>query len=106
MTPFTEPTETLYRELTPDALAAYARSQGFTLEAVYPKSTTLETLNGEGFQIDIPNRVTFADYPRRVAEILDTLSAATGIPIPGLLHKIDPDAFPADRVHKLVGLDP
>ena len=104
MPPFTEPIEQLYRELTPDALAAFANAQGFTLEAVYPKSTTLETLHGEGFQVDIPNRVTFADYPRRVAEILDTLSAATLIPIPGLLHKISPDAFPVARVHKLLGL--
>lgn len=104
MTPFTEPTETLYRELTPAALATYARSQGFTLEAVYPKSTALETLHGDGFQIDIPNRESFADYPRRVGEILDTLSTATGIPIPGLLHAIAPDRFPVARVHKLVGL--
>ena len=101
---YTTPDAELYRELTPDALAAYAKAQGFTLEAVYPKSTTLETLHGEGFQVDIPNRVTFADYPRRVGEILDTLSAATLIPIPGLLHMISPDAFTEARILRLLGL--
>ena len=65
MPPFTEPIEQLYRELTPDALAAFANAQGFTLEAVYPKSTTLETLHGDGFQMKSPDISTPSPIPRR-----------------------------------------
>jgi hypothetical protein len=107
--------QALAAEITPNQLGDYLVSQGYRLMltdargfAVYERSATPRT-DASGaviepveftIEIEIPTNPAHRDYPRRVCEALGDL----GEPWPGLLHKINPGAFPVARLLAFVGL--
>lgn len=58
--------------LRPLEMIAYLRSTGWKLAGYYAQSATVWRRGNQ--QILLPQDVSFADYPRRLAEILDTLA--------------------------------
>lgn len=107
--------QALAAEITPTQLGGYLVSQGYRLMltdargfAVYERSvaplTDASGVNIEPvestIEIEIPANPAHRDYPRRVCEALGDLRE----PWPGLLHKINPGAFPVSRLLALMGL--
>jgi hypothetical protein len=107
--------QALAAEITPNQLGDYLVSQGYRLMltdargfAVYERSAAPRTdasgaaieLVESTIEIEIPTNTAHRDYPRRVCEALGDL----GEPWPGLLHKINPGAFPVARLLAFVGL--
>lgn len=107
--------QALAAEITPTQLGGYLVSQGYKLSltdtrgfAVYERSVApLTDASGANIEpvestieIEIPTNPAHRDYPRRVCEALGDLRE----PWPGLLHKINPTAFPVSRLLALMGL--
>lgn len=103
----------LAAEITPTQLGGYLVSQGYELLltdargfAVYdrPAKPPADT-GGAGVvpsehAIEIPTNPAHRDYPQWVREALRECCE----PWPGLLHKINPAAFPVSRLLALMGL--
>lgn len=99
-------------EITPNQLSDYLASQGYEIIindargfAVFDRPTGPPVASGAAIvpsehAIEIPTNPAHRDYPRRVCEALGDL----GEPWPGLLHKINPGAFPVARLLAFVGL--
>lgn len=103
----------LAAEITPTQLGGYLVSQGYELLltdargfAVYdrptgpPADTGGAGIVGSEHAIEIPTNPAHRDYPQRVCEALNDLRE----PWPGLLHKINPGAFPVSCLLALMGL--
>lgn len=102
MTPYTAPELHLCAEVNPDALGAYLVSEGYTFLGTDPRGFAIyDRLNGSpDGALDVPTNPAYADYGRRVYEVLECLDGA----FLGLLHAIDPATFPRERVIALAGL--
>lgn len=107
--------QALAAEISPTQLGGYLVSQGYALLltdargfAVYERSVApLTDASGANIEpvestieVEIPTNPAHRDYSRRVCEALGDLRE----PWPGLLHKINPGAFPVLRLLALMGL--
>src|SRR5258706_1763148 len=61
-----------FESLRPLDVVAYLRSAGWILAGYFAESATIWQRNGK--QVLLPQDVSFADFARRMAEILDTLA--------------------------------
>lgn len=71
----------MLRSLTPETITAWLDANGWELvETRVGHSATYRKPAGEegDYLVDLPLRVTFRDYARRVGEVLDTLATASG----------------------------
>ena len=62
----------VFESLRPLDVVAYLRSEGWALAGYYAESATVWKRQAQ--QVLLPQDSSFADYPRRLAEILDTLA--------------------------------
>ena len=62
----------VFESLRPLDVVAYLRSEGWVLAGYYAESATVWKRQAQ--QVLLPQDSSFADYPRRLAEILDTLA--------------------------------
>lgn len=94
-------TENIYKlaaELSPDAVRTYLEANGWRCAATYPDLT----IYSRGVAVEVPLNTALADYGRRMCEALDDM----GGPFLGLLHAIDPERFPRERILALLGVTP
>ena len=111
MTPYAADPRDLAAELSPDGVGAYLTSKGYARVpageriSVYTLFYDIYAKPGEEWcdgGIEVPLDPTLSDYGRRMLEALDALDGA----FLGLLHAIDPDRFPRERILALAGVAP
>ena len=104
MTPYAANACDLAAELSPTALDAYLTSKGYEREREFPNLWRIYRRPGEAFNdaVEVPINPGLADYGRRMHEALDVLDGA----FLGLLHAIDPERFPRERILALAGVTP
>lgn len=96
----------LAAELSPSKVCEYLVSQGHLSLGIasYPNQPLSEVVLYKRIgdppedAIEVPLNPALADYGRRMVEALE----AIGGPFLGLLHAIDPDRFPRERILALV----
>ena len=104
MTPYAADPRDLAAELSPTALDAYLTSKGYEREREFPNLWRIYRRPGEALNdaVEVPINPGLADYGRRMHETLEALDGA----FLGLLHAIDPDRFPRERILSLAGVTP
>lgn len=110
MTHYTADPRTLAAELSPTDVSMYLVSQGYRPIGYHEiagqplASVAMFHRDGEppNYAVEVPLNPDLADYGRRMVEALDGLDGA----FLGLLHAIDPQRFPRERILALVGVTP
>jgi hypothetical protein len=104
VTPYAVSEIALCAELSPDKFAAYLVSQGYAHLGDDPQGFAVyDRLTGSPDDaLDVPTNPRHADYGRRVYEVLEGLPST----FLGLLHAIDPETFPRERILVLAGITP
>lgn len=103
MTPYAADPRELCAELSPDKVRAYLDIRGYRLTGDWPDVSLhrRDSPNPET-PVEVPLNPALADYGRRMHEALDALDGA----FLGLLHAIDPERFPRERILLLAGVAP
>ncbi len=104
MTPYAADPRALAAELSPTALDVYLTAKGYTRQIEFPNLYRIYRRPGEAFNaaVEVPLNPDLADYGRRMLEALESLDGA----FLGLLHAIDPQRFPRERILALAGVAP
>lgn len=104
MTPYAADPRALAAELSPTALDVYLTAKGYEREIEFPNLWRIYRRPGEAFNnaVEVPINPGLIDYGRRMHEALDALDG----PFLGLLHAIDPEKFPLERILLLAGVAP
>lgn len=101
MTPYTRNPHKLCAELTTDKVGLYLVSQGYLLvQWVHPVVIYKRPTDPPESAVEVPLDPALRDYGRRMYETLQDLDGA----FLGLLHAIDPDKFPTERILVLAGV--
>lgn len=106
MTPYAANPCDLCAELSPDAVIAYLTAKGYTRGLTYetwkgdPAAVTYHPADPQVEPVEVPLNPALRDYGRRMHEALDALDG----PFLGLLHAIDPERFPRERILLLAGV--
>ena len=103
MTPYAADPRDLAAELSPEKVIAYLTAKGYepTMADVYV-SLYRRPNDGLADAVEVPLNPALRDYGRRMHEALDALDGA----FLGLLHAIDPERFPRERILALAGVAP
>ena len=110
MTPYAANACDLAAELSPTSVCEYLVSQGYRPIGYHAwpgqPLASVAMFNRDGAQpqmaIEVPLNPALRDYGRRTHEALDALDGA----FLGLLHAIDPERFPRERILALAGVTP
>lgn len=75
------------RALEPRQVSAWMRAHGWELAGTRPEHSARyrKQVGDDLFEVDLPLQTTFKDYPRRMAEVVQTLAAEAGRPIRWLI---------------------
>lgn len=97
---YTESEYKLAAELSPIAVDWYLVAHGYRLAAAYPGVAVYSCVGAIDSHVEVFLDSSLSGYGRRMCETLD----AIGSPFLGLLHAIDPERFPRERILALVGV--
>ncbi len=103
MTPYAADPRDLAAELSPNKVHAYLDTKGYRLTGDWP-DVSLHRRDSPvpEMPVEVPLNPDLADYGRRMLEALESLDGA----FLGLLHAIDPQRFPRERILALAGVAP